>query len=267
MHPMLNIAVRAARNAGKVILRACEDLSKLEVSQKGTNDLVTNVDRDAEAVIRDTILKAYPTHSLVGEELGEHKGTDSDYLWVIDPINGTTNFVKGIPHFAVSVALKVKGRTEQAVIYDPIRGEIFSASRGQGAQINSKRVRVSKSNELAGTVLATSWPYRHKHHLEAYSKAFNALFVHATDIRNSGCPALDLAYAAAGRADGYFAIGLKPWESAAGLLLIKEAGGMVVDFAGGNNYEVSGNIICAAPKLSQSMVKEMRPHLTEALLR
>lgn len=267
MHPMLNIAVRAARNAGKVILRACEDLSKLEITQKGTNDLVTNIDKEAEAVIRDTILKAYPTHSIVGEELGEHKGTDSDNLWVIDPINGTTNFVKGLPHFAVSVALKVKGRIEQAVIYDPIRGEVFSASRGQGAQLNSKRIRVTKSNDLAGTVLATTAPYRHKQHLEAYSKAFNALFVHATDIRNAGCPALDLAYVAAGRSDGYFAIGLKPWESAAGVLILKEAGGMVVDFAGGNNADVSGNIICGGPKLSQSMVKEMRPHLTESLLR
>jgi myo-inositol-1(or 4)-monophosphatase len=267
MHPMLNIAIRAARNAGKVILRAFEESDKIEVQQKGSNDFVTNVDKNAEAVIRETILKAYPNHCIVGEELGQHSGSDSDYLWVIDPLDGTTNFIKGIPHFAVSIALQVKGRIEQAVIYDPIRGDLFTATRGQGAQLNSKRIRVSPAKELSGTVLATGFPFKQKHHLEAYLNAFSALFVHTADMRRAGSAALDLAYVAAGKIDGFFEIGLKPWDTAAGQLLIKEAGGLIVDFAGGNNFDNSGNIICGAPKLAQAIVKEMRPHLTESLLK
>ncbi|MEM0515559.1 inositol-1-monophosphatase [Pseudoalteromonas sp. YIC-827] len=267
MHPMLNIAIRAARNAGKVILRACEDLSKVEATQKGTNDFVTSVDKEAEAVIRETILKAYPNHSIVGEELGQHDGSDADYLWVVDPLDGTTNFIKDIPHFAVSIALKVKGRIEQAVIYDPIRGELFTASRGQGAQLNSKRIRVSNAKDLSGTVLATGFPFKQKHHMDAYMEAFKALFVHTSDIRRAGSAALDMAYVAAGRVDGFFEIGLKPWDTAAGQLLVKEAGGLVMDFAGGANFDKSGNIVCGAPKLAQALVKEIRPVLTESLLK
>lgn len=243
MHPMLNIAVRAARNAGKIILRASEDLSRVEATQKGTNDLVTNIDKDAESIVRDTILKSYPDHSIVGEEFGHHEGKDADYLWVIDPLDGTTNFVKGIPHYAVSIALRVKGRVEQAVVYDPIRDELFTASRGQGAQLNNKRIRVSKSIELQGTVLATGFPFKQKHHMDAYLEAFKALFIHTADIRRAGSAALDMAYVAAGRMDGFFEIGLKPWDTAAGELLVKEAGGMVTDFAGGANFNRSGNII------------------------
>ena len=267
MHPMLNIAIRAARNAGKVILRAYEDNDKIEVTQKGSNDLVTNVDKDAETVIRDTILKSYPEHSIVGEEHGLIEGKDTDYQWIIDPLDGTTNFIKGIPHFAVSIALKVKGRLDQAVVYDPIRGELFTASRGQGAQLNSKRIRVNKAADLTGTVLATGFPFKQKHHMEAYLAAFSALFIQTADIRRAGSAALDLAYVAAGRVDGFFEIGLKPWDTAAGQLLIKEAGGLVVDFAGGNNFDNSGNIICGAPKVTQAIVKELRPHLTDSLLR
>ncbi|MBQ4814443.1 inositol monophosphatase [Pseudoalteromonas luteoviolacea] len=267
MHPMLNIAVRAARNAGKVILRACEDLSQVEAAQKGTNDFVTSVDTEAERVIRETILKSYPDHAIVGEELGHTDGKDNDYLWVIDPLDGTTNFIKGIPHFAVSIALKVKGRVEQAVIYDPVRSELFTASRGQGAQLNNKRIRVTKSNELAGSVLATGFPFKQKHHLDAYTEAFKALFIHTADIRRAGSAALDMAYVAAGRIDGFYEIGLKPWDTAAGELLVKEAGGMLMDFAGGANYNNSGNIVCGAPKLCQAIVKEIRPVLTESLLK
>ncbi|WP_105200205.1 inositol-1-monophosphatase [Pseudoalteromonas sp. T1lg10] len=267
MHPMLNIAIRAARNAGKVILRACEDLSKVEATQKGNNDFVTNVDKEAEAVIRETILKAYPNHSIVGEELGQLEGSDADYLWVVDPLDGTTNFIQDIPHFCVSIALKVKGRIEQAVVYDPIRGELFTASRGQGAQLNSKRIRVSNAKDLSGTVLATGFPFKHKHHMDAYMEAFKALFVHTSDIRRAGSAALDMAYVAAGRVDGFFEIGLKPWDTAAGQLLVKEAGGLVMDFAGGANFEKSGNIVCGSPKLAQALIKEIRPVLTESLLK
>ena len=267
MHPMLNIAIRAARNASKVILRACEDLSKVEASQKGSNDFVTSVDKEAEAVIRETILKSYPNHSIIGEELGQHNGTDADYLWVIDPLDGTTNFIKDIPHFCVSIALKVKGRIEQAVVYDPIRDELFTASRGQGAQLNSKRIRVSNAKELSGTVLATGFPFKQKHHMDAYMEAFKSLFVYTADIRRAGSAALDMAYVAAGRVDGFFEIGLKPWDTAAGQLLVKEAGGLVMDFAGGANHEKSGNVICGSPKLAKAIVKEIRPVLTESLLK
>lgn len=266
MHPMLNIAIRAARNAGKVILQSFEEKDKIEVIQKGSNDFSTNVDRDAETVIRESILKSYPKHSIVGEEFGQHQGIDDDYQWVIDPLDGTTNYVKGIPHFAVSIALKVKGRIEQAVVYDPIRGELFTASRGQGAQLNNKRIRVNKATELAGTVLATGFPFKQKHHSENYFKAFQALFVQTADMRRAGSAALDLAYVAAGRVDGYFEIGLKPWDSAAGQLLVKEAGGLVTDFAGGNNYDKSGNFICGAPKIAQAIVKEIRPFLSDSLV-
>tara|TARA_Y100000588_G_scaffold325949_2_gene360065 strand:- start:930 stop:1733 length:804 start_codon:yes stop_codon:yes gene_type:complete len=267
MHPMLNIAVRAARNAAKVILRASEDLSRVEAQQKGSNDIVTNVDKEAESIIRETILKAYPEHSIVGEELGVTEGKDTDYQWIIDPLDGTTNFIKGIPHYAISIALKVKGRLDQAVIYDPVRSELFTASRGQGAQLNSTRLRVAKNNEIAGTVLATGFPFKQKHHIDAYTEAFKALFVHTADIRRAGSAALDMAYVAAGRIDGFFEIGLKPWDTAAGELLIKEAGGMITDFAGGTNYTKSGNIVCGSPKLCQQIVKEIRPTLTESLLK
>ncbi len=266
MHPMLNIAVRAARNAAKVILRASEDMEKVDVLQKGSNDIVTNIDKEAEQVIRDTILKSYPKHSIVGEELGDVTGEEADYLWIIDPLDGTTNFIKGIPHYAISIALKVKGRLDQAVVYDPIRGELFTASRGQGAQLNSKRIRVNNAVDIAGTVLATGFPFKQKHHMDAYFDAFKALFVHTADIRRGGSAALDLAYVAAGRVDGFFEIGLKPWDTAAGQLLVKEAGGIVMDLNGGNNFDKSGNILCAAPKLAQKMVKEIRPSLTESLL-
>ncbi len=267
MHPMLNIAIRAARNAGKIIVRAFEEPNKIEVQQKGNNDFVTNIEKDAEAVIRDSILKSYPKHSIIGKEFGEHVGADKDYQWVINPLDGATNFIKNIPHFAVSITLKVKGRSDQAVIYDPIRGELFTASRGQGAQLNSKRLRVNKANELSGSILATAFPSRNKEHLDAYTDASKALFIHTSDMRSTGCPALDLAYVAAGRVDGLFAINLSPWSTIGGQLLIKEAGGLIMDFAGGNNYDKSGNLVCAFPKLCQGIVKEIRPHLTDSLLR
>ncbi len=267
MHPMLNIAVRAARNAGKIIARAFEELDLVETTQKGSNDFVTNVDREAEKAIIATIRKSYPEHSIVGEEFGVNQGTNEDYQWVVDPLDGTTNFIKGIPHFCVSIALKVKGKLDQAVIFDPIRGELFTASRGQGAQLNGYRIRCSKGKELQGTVLATGFPHKAKHHLDAYLETFKALYLDASDIRRAGSAALDLAYVAAGRVDGYWEIGLKPWDTAAGQLMVKESGGMSCDFAGGPNQDKSGNIIAANPKIAKEMVLAMRPHLGEALTR
>ncbi|REL36436.1 inositol-1-monophosphatase [Thalassotalea euphylliae] len=265
MHPMLNIAVRAARSAGNVIARAFEQLDKVEVESKGTNDLVTNIDKQAEQVIIDTIRKAYPNHSIVGEEHGILEGEDTDYQWVIDPLDGTTNFVKGIPHFAVSIALKVKGKLDQAVIFDPIRGELFTASRGKGAQLNGFRIRVSNAKELNGTVLATGFPFKKKQHTDAYLNMFKAMFTKTADMRRAGSAALDLAYVAAGRIDGFFEIGLKPWDTAAGELLVVEAGGLVSDFAGGNNHAKSGNIVAGSTKVLREILKDIRPFLGDSL--
>ncbi|MGL5292892.1 MAG: inositol monophosphatase family protein, partial [Aeromonas sp.] len=194
MHPMLNIAVRAARNAGQVVVKAFSQPENIEVIQKGSNDFVTNVDRDAEAAIIHTIKKSYPEHSIIAEESGEIAGTNPDYQWIIDPLDGTTNLVKGIPHFAISIALRVKGKTEQAVVYDPIRDELFTSTRGNGAQLNGYRIRVGKAREMAGTVLATGFPYKQKHHIEPYLKMFQSMFIECADIRRSGSVALDLAY-------------------------------------------------------------------------
>ena len=262
---MLNIAVRAARSAGNVIVRSFEQQDKIEIESKGTNDFVTNVDINAEQVIVEAILKAYPNHCIVGEETGVVNGSDTDFQWVIDPLDGTTNFVKGIPHFAVSIALKVKGKLDQAVVYDPIRGELFTASRGKGAQLNGFRIRVKQAKELNGSILATGFPFKQKQHINAYLKMFQALFGKTADMRRAGSAALDLAYVAAGRVDGYFEMGLKPWDTAAGELLIIEAGGLVTDFVGGHNHPQSGNIVAGSTKILKEILKDIRPHLGDAL--
>ena len=265
MHPMQNIAIRAARSAGSVITRAFEQVDKIEIESKGSNDFVTNVDISAEQAIIETLQKSYPEHCIISKECGVIEGKDKDFQWVIDPLNGTTNFVKGIPHFAISIALKVKGKLDQAVIYDPIRGELFTASRGKGAQLNGFRIRVKQSKDLNGAILATGFPFRQKQHLDAYLNVFKSLFVKTSDMRRAGSPALDLAYMAAGRVDGYFELGLKPWETAAGELLIIEAGGLVTDFTGGHNHTQSGNIVASSPRLIKEILKDIRPHLGDAL--
>jgi len=265
MHPMLNIAVRAARSAGTVISRAFEQHDKIEIESKGDNDFVTNVDRSAEQAIIDTIKKSYPKHTIISEECGELKGEDNDYQWIIDPLDGTTNFIKGIPHFSVSIALKVKGKLDQAVIYDPIRGELFSASRGKGAQLNGFRIRVQQHKELTGTILATGFPHKQKHHLDAYMNMFKDLFSQTSDMRRAGSAALDLAYVAAGRVDGYFELGLKPWDTAAGELLVIEAGGLVTDLNGGHEHSTSGNIVAASGRLLKEIVQTIRPHITSSM--
>jgi len=267
MHPMLNIAVRAARGAGNIIARACGQLDMVQSIQKGTNDFVTNVDKEAEQAIVSILRKSYPDHDIVAEEGGEYTNNNSDYQWVIDPLDGTTNFIKGIPHFAVSIALRYRGKLDQAVIFDPLRGEVFTASRGGGAQLNGRRIRVTSLPDLGGSVLATGFPFKNKHHLDAYTETFKTFFTEAADIRRTGSAALDLAYVAAGRFDGFWEIGLKPWDIAAGELIVREAGGLVSDFVGGNNQMKSGNIVAASPKVLQAMLKGMRPHLTDSLMK
>ena len=265
MHPMLNIAVRAARNAGKVITRSMEQLDKVEVESKGTNDFVTSVDIAAEQTIIETIRKSYPEHTIIGEESGVLTGSDDNIQWIIDPLDGTTNFVKGIPHFAVSIAIKVKGKLDQAVVFDPIRAELFTASRGKGAQLNGMRIRVNSQKELAGTLLATGFPYKNKQHSNAYMAMFASLFQKTADMRRAGSAALDLAYVAAGRVDGFFEIGLKPSDTAAGELLVIEAGGLVTDLSGGHNHTQSGNIVASNSRLLKEILKDVRPHLGAAL--
>lgn len=265
MHPMLNIAVRAARNAGQVIVKGFANPDNIETNQKGQNDFVTNVELDAENAVVNTLRKSYPEHTIIGEECGELTGSNPDYQWIVDALDGTSNFIHGIPHFAVSIALRVKGRTEQAVVYDPIRDELFTASRGAGAQLNGYRIRTGKAKDLTTAILATGFPAKQKHHLDAHLGMFKDLFVQSSDIRNAGAPSLDLVYVGAGRVDGYWELGLKPWDFAAGSLIAREAGAIVTDFVGGHNFERSGNLVCANPKVLKIMLSTMREHLPESL--
>ncbi|GGI75731.1 inositol-1-monophosphatase [Shewanella gelidii] len=267
MHAMQTIAVRAARAAGQTIIRAFSELDRVEVSTKGVNDFVTNVDKEAEAAIIYQIRKSYPDHTIVGEENGENRGEDSDYMWIIDPLDGTNNFVNGIPHFAVSIALQYKGQTQVGVVYDPIRDELFSAIRGKGAKLNDFRVRVKSVNDMSGSIIATGFPFKARQHSETYMKIFGEVFNQCADLRRAGSAALDLAYVAAGRMEGFFEIGLKPWDIAAGDLICREAGGTVTDFIGGHDYMKSGNIVAGSPKVTTKLVKTMRPLLSDALKR
>lgn len=265
MHPMLTIAVRAARAAGQTIMRAYTELDRIEVDAKGVNDFVTSVDKEAEAVIIYQIRKSYPDHSIVGEENGENRGTNQDYLWIVDPLDGTNNFVNGVPHFAVSIAMQYKGKTEVAVVYDPVRDELFSAVRGKGAKLNDFRIRVNNVSDLGASLVATGFPFKARQHTETYMKLFGETFSLCADLRRAGSAALDLAYVAAGRVDAFFELGLKPWDIAAGDLIVREAGGTVTDFSGGHNYLLSGHIVAGAPKATSLLVKRFRPLLSDAL--
>ncbi|MCC5855685.1 MAG: inositol-1-monophosphatase [Idiomarina sp.] len=265
MHAMLNIAVRAARAAGRVISKASENPQHIEVTTKSLNDFVTNVDKAAEDAIISTIHKSYPRHGILAEESGAKVGDDADYQWIIDPLDGTTNFMRGIPHFCVSIALAVKGVVQHAVVYDPMRDELFTASRGGGAQLNGYRIRVSNAKSLEGTLIATGFPFRMKHILPDYLKVVSSLCEEAADIRRAGSAALDLVYVACGRLDGYFEAGLHQWDTAAGDLIVREAGGMVTDFGGGTNQAKSGNIVAGNQKVIQGMLNRMRKELPKSL--
>jgi myo-inositol-1(or 4)-monophosphatase len=263
MQPMLNIAVRAARTAGDYISRQINNIPNLDIETKSPNDFVTQVDREAETRIIETLLKAFPDHSVLAEESGALG--DSEYQWIIDPLDGTTNFLRGFPQFAVSIALSHRGRLEQAVIYDPVKQELFTASKGDGATLNNRRIRVSNAKTTEGTLLGTGFPFRLKQHFPAYLDMFADFFNDAADIRRAGSAALDLAYVAAGRLDGFWEIGLAPWDIAAGTLIIREAGGLVGDFNGGEEFLQSGNIVAANPKLFAAMLRRIQPHLSAEL--
>jgi myo-inositol-1(or 4)-monophosphatase len=263
MEPMINIALRAARKAGENIVRASDDLDRLDVQAKGVNNFVTEVDINAEQEIIYHLQKAYPDHAILGEETGLTGDENADYRWVIDPLDGTTNYIRGIPHYAVSIACLYKGKVEHAVVLDPVRREEFTASRGRGAQLNGRRLRVSGLLSLEGALLGTGIPF--KNHcddkLEAYSKSIEVLAGQCAGIRRAGAASLDLAYVAAGRLDAFWEIGLESWDIAAGSLLIREAGGLVADIDASDRYLESGNIVCGNPKCFKAVLQVTKPLL------
>ena len=272
MHaPQVNIALRAARQAGNLIRRAAESSDPVSVTKKGMNDFVTEVDRAAEARIIDVIRKAYPDHSILAEESGmlEGSGDGKDYQWIIDPLDGTTNFIHGFPQYCVSIALKFKGKIEHAVVYDPNRDEEFTASRGRGAALNGRRIRCTNRAGLDGCLIGTGFPFRKDQapHMDAYLGMFADIAASTAGLRRPGSAALDLAWLAAGRLDGFFEFGLAEWDMAAGVLLITEAGGLVGDLSGGHKYLESGGIVAGSPKVFKGLLQKIKPHLNDSLKR
>ena len=259
----LNVAIQAARKAGTLILQYRQRMEGIPVEKKARHDYVTEVDRQAERTIVAEIRRLYPDHAFLGEEEGR-QGT-GDHLWIIDPLDGTSNYLHAIPHYAVSIALSVKGRLEAGVIFDPIRDELYTALRGEGAFLNSVRIRVSRRGGLDGALLATGFPFRKRRLADAYFGMFRDLFDQVEDVRRAGTASLDLAWVATGRIDAFWELGLKPWDVAAGGLLVKEAGGVMQDIAGGDDWLETGHVVAAPYKLVAGMRRAIDPHLTPAL--
>ena len=257
---MLTLAVKAARRAGNLITRSARDLDMLTVSIKGPKDFVSEVDRAAEAAIVDTLLAAYPDHAILAEE-GTAKGAnaDAEYVWIIDPLDGTTNFLHGLPQYCVSIALAHKGVVSQAVILDPVRNDIFTASRGRGAFLNDRRIRVSKRQHLRDCLIGTGFPYRDGSYLDQYLEMMRVMIQGSAGLRRPGAAALDLAYVAAGYYDGFWEVGLNPWDVAAGSLLVLEAGGLIGDLSGEGDYLHGGQVIAANPRIFAQMVTILAP--------
>jgi myo-inositol-1(or 4)-monophosphatase len=270
MHPMLNVAVKAARRAGRIITRASVDLDAIKIARKQQNDFVTEVDRASEDAIIETLLSAYPGHSILAEESGlrtAHKAgpagprratselaREAEHLWIIDPLDGTTNFIHGLPQYAVSIALMERGQITQAVVYDPNRDELFTASKGRGAFLNDRRVRVSRRTKLDEALVGTGFPYRKLDQLDRYLAMFKVFTEKTAAVRRPGAAALDLAYVACGRYDGFFELGLSPWDVAAGALLVTEAGGLIGDFRGDANHVFGDEVVAANPKVFGAML-------------
>lgn len=263
MHPTLNIAVRAARSAGRILLRYFEHTDQLEVTSKRRNDFVSEVDRAAESTIIQELRRAFPDHAFLAEESGEQGS--GEYQWVIDPLDGTTNYLHGFPQFSISIALKRRGRLEQAVVYDPLRDEMFTASAGRGAQLNDRRLRVTGRASLEGALIGTGFPFRDHRHIESYVGMLKAMMQDTAGIRRPGSAALDFAYVAAGRLDGFWELGLAQWDFAAGALLVIEAGGVVTDIGGGDRPLETGNVIAGNLKLHRAMLERIKPFLGEGL--
>jgi myo-inositol-1(or 4)-monophosphatase len=263
MQPLLNIAVRAARRAGDLIVRHVDRVPSLHVQAKGRNDFVSEIDQLAERDIVETVRRVYPDHGFLCEESGRSGG--DEVIWIVDPLDGTTNFLHGFPTFAVSIAVEVRGRLEQAVIYDPMRQELFTASRGGGAQLDGRRIRVSKQITLDGALIGTGFPYRaNARWIDEYMAMLKAVMQETAGIRRPGAASLDLAYVAAGRTDGFWEIGLSPWDTAAGTLLITEAGGRIGTLTG-EPYAQGGHVIAGTPKVFDALVACVGPHVPASL--
>ena len=257
MHPILNIAVRAARRAGSIINRAALDGGALEVKSKRANDFVTAVDRAAEDAIIDIARKAYPDHAFLAEESGRTDGT-AEYTWVIDPLDGTTNFIHGFPQYCVSIGIQHRGALAHAVVYDPGRNELFTASKGRGAFLNDRRIRVSKCLRLEGALIGTGFPFKELGRVELYLRQLKTLMEKTAGVRRAGAAALDLAYVACGRLDAFWELGLSAWDMAAGALLIQEAGGLVADPLGEADFMQSGDICAATPKIFPQFLEALK---------
>ncbi|MCB1725626.1 MAG: inositol monophosphatase [Chromatiaceae bacterium] len=263
MNPTTTIAIRAARQAGNIIMRSFGRLDTLTVAEKQANDFVSEIDRNAEQAIIDVLRKAYPGHAILAEESGAH-GKD-EYQWIIDPLDGTTNYLHGFPQFSVSIALTHRGRLENAVVYDPLRDEMYTAARGAGALLNDRRLRVTEQKSLQGALLGTGIPFRDQRYIDAYLGMLKALTRETAGIRRPGSAALDFAYVAAGRLDGFWELGLSVWDFAAGALLVQEAGGVVSDIRGGSRHLETGNVVTAGVRLHKAMVDTIRPLLPNDL--
>ena len=264
MHPSLSIAVKAARRAGNVINRGARDLDLLTVTSKGPKDFVSEVDREAERQIVETLLAAYPDHAILAEE-GTAKGAnaDAENVWIIDPLDGTTNFLHGFPQYCVSIALAHRGQITQGVIYDPCRNDLFTATRGRGAFLNDRRIRVSRRTHLRDCLIGTGFPFRDGSYLDTYLKMMKTMIESTAGLRRPGAAALDLAYVAAGFYDGFWEVGLNPWDVAAGSLLIQEAGGLIGDLSGEGDFLHGGQVIAASPKIFAQMVTALAPFRLE----
>lgn len=264
MQPLLNIAVTAARNASRIIMRSLGRVEAHHISEKNRNDFVTEVDKAAEKEIIATIQKNYPNHKIISEEAGTIEGDDT-FVWIIDPLDGTTNFIHGIPHFSISIAVLYKGKIEHGVIYDPIRNELFVASRGDGARLNDRRIRVSSNIKVERSLIGTGFPFKNPENISIYLRIFSDMLSQVGGMRRAGSAALDLAYVAAGRFDGFWELGLSEWDMAAGILLIKEAGGLVSDVHGEEKCLETGNIIAGNPKIFKNLLQIIKP-ITDARL-
>ncbi|MBK9675502.1 MAG: inositol monophosphatase [Betaproteobacteria bacterium] len=264
MHPMLSIAVKAARRAGNIINRGARELDLLTVTTKGPKDFVSEVDRQAEGAIVETLLDAYPDHAILAEE-GTAKGAnaDAENVWIIDPLDGTTNFLHGFPQYCVSIALAHRGQVTQGVIYDPVRNDLFTSSRGRGAFLNERRIRVSRRQHLRDCLIGTGFPFRDGAYLETYLRMMKTMIEQTAGLRRPGAAALDLAYVAAGFYDGFWEVGLNPWDVAAGSLLVQESGGLIGDLGGEGNFLHGGQVIAGNPRIFAQMVTALAPFRDE----
>jgi myo-inositol-1(or 4)-monophosphatase len=257
MHPILNIAIRAARRAGSIINRASLEGGDLHVRSKRANDFVTQVDQASEQAIMETVRKAYPEHGFLCEESGS-TASDAELVWIIDPLDGTTNFIHGFPQYCVSIAVRNRGALAHAVVYDPVRNELFTASKGGGAFLNDRRIRVAKATRLNEALVGTGFPFKELSRIELYMRQLQSLMAKTSGVRRAGAAALDLAYVACGRLDAFWELGLAPWDMAAGALLIQEAGGLVGDLEGEQTYLDSGDITAATPKIYAALLEALR---------